>query len=257
MSSSKKQAKDSTPVGTIDLTAAHALLQEEALSKLAQAMRRDGRPPDIIMDALRDKNQAYLTPLAEEELNALVEEYRNGYVPHLTKVPMRGFMGTKYPPPRFVVDPLIPSNEVTLVSGHGGSGKSFLLLAIGAHVASGEFWDRFDVTQCPVVFVSLEDQGDHVMHRLQKIVSTCLLDAGAVEENLQVFDCASHPELMEDVNEFGTHGLRPTQTMLELEAAAAGAGLIIIDNASERASPEHQHRYQARQCRRRRQRRLR
>jgi RecA-family ATPase len=148
---------------------------------------------------------------------------------------MDGFMEAAYAPPRFILDQLIPRNEVTLGGGHGGSGKSILFLAIAAHVACGKGWDRFDVEQCPVVFISLEDHADHVMYRLQKIIKTYLLDPAAVARNLQVFDGTAAPELMIEVNEFGTRHLMPTQMMQEVEAAVAGAaaGLVILDNASD------------------------
>ncbi len=219
--------------GFVDPNAARALRQEEKLSTLAQSMRRDGHPPDAISNALDDQNKQFPSPLSEDALAELVEGFTAGYVSRLTKMPMDGFMEAVYPAPRFVVDQLIPRNEVTLAGGHGGSGKSILFLALAAHVASGRSWDRFDVEQCPVVFVSLEDQGNHVMHRLQKIIKTYLLDHTKVASALQVVDGTDFPELMVEVSEYGTHNLMPTQMMREIERAVAGAGLVIIDNASD------------------------
>lgn len=229
--------KASAPSGTVDRSALLALLHEENFTKLAQAMQIKGHSPDEIMGALWDENSRQPSPLDEERLDAIVarciEDYRKGYAPRLIQVPMSGFMRKEYPAPRFIVDNLIPRNEVTLAGGHGGSGKSMLFLALAAHVASGKSWADFEVEQCRVVFVSLEDQGDHVMYRLQKIISEYLLDIAQVEANLQVIDGTSHPELMIEVNEYGTHTLQPTQTMQEIERTVAGAGLIIIDNASD------------------------
>ncbi len=219
--------------GVVDLAAARVLLQQEQLEKLAQGMQREGHPPDAIKTALDNQNAKLGTPLDEDALATLVAPFAAGYVSRLAKVDMEGFMQASYPAPTFVVNQLIPRDEVTLGGGHGGSGKSILFLALAAHVASGKGWDRFDVAQCPVVFISLEDQGVHVMHRLKKIVGTYLLDHEAVANNLQVFDGSDSPELMIEVNEFGTHRLMPTQMMREIESAVAGAGLVIIDNASD------------------------
>lgn len=219
--------------GVVDLAAARVLLQQEQLEKLAQGMQREGHPPDAIKTALDNQNAKLGTPLDEDALATLLAPFASGYVPRLAKVDMEGFMQASYPAPTFVVNQLIPRDEVTLGGGHGGSGKSILFLALAAHVASGKGWDRFDVAQCPVVFISLEDQGVHVMHRLQKIIKTYLLDQDAVASNLQVFDGSASPELMIEVNEFGTHRLMPTQMMREIESAVAGAGLVIIDNASD------------------------
>lgn len=225
--------------GVVDLAAARILQQEQDLASLAQKMQLEGRAPEAIMGALFDENARFPTPLPEEHLDALVSKtidaYRKSYAPRLIKVPMDGFMGKAFPPPRFIVDLLIPRNEVTLGGGHGGSGKSILFLALAAHVASGTGWDRFDVEQGPVLFVSLEDQASHVMHRLQKIIRDYLLDPNKVEQNLHIVDGSASPELMVEFNEHGTHSLLPTATMRELEAIIAETRpkLIIIDNASD------------------------
>lgn len=223
--------------GPIDLAAAQELLHEEALSMRAQTMQREGRSPEEIMGAIWDENSRHPSPLEEEKLDALIarctEDYRKEYVARLIKVPMMGFMKSAYPPPRFIVQHLIPRNEVTLGGGHGGSGKSILFLALAAHVACGQGWGDFHVEKCRVLFVSLEDQADHVMHRLQKVISNYLLDPAEVETNLQIVDGTRDPELMIECNEYGTHRLLPTQTLQEIETVAAGVGLIIIDNASD------------------------
>lgn len=225
--------KTPTQGGVVDLAAARALLQEEQLAKVAQTMQREGHPPDAIRNALHSHNHQLSAPVSDDALDALLAKYAAGYLPRLAKATMEGFMATVYPPPRFVVDQLIPRNEVTLGGGHGGSGKSILFLAIAAHVAAGIGWDRFDVEKCPVVFVTLEDQIDHVMYRLQKIIREYMLDASAIERNLIIIDGTAAPELVTEYNEFGTRRLVPTQMMREVEAAVAGAGLIIIDNASD------------------------
>ena len=223
--------------GVDTAAAARILAQEEDLAALAQKMQREGRAPEVIHGALWDKNATFPIPLPEERLDALIAQcidaYSKDYAPRLTKVPMSGFMDVDYPPPQFIVDQLIPRDEVTLVSGDGGSGKSILFLSVAAHVACGKDWAGFRVEQCPVIFISLEDTGNRTMHRLQKITLTHKMNPAKVAANLQVIDGTSHPELMVEVSEYGTRSLIPTQTMQELEAAVEGAGLIIIDNTSQ------------------------
>lgn len=222
--------------GVVDIAEARALLQREELEKVAQVMQREGHPPDAIHNALHNKNIQFSTPASDDALAELVAKYAAGYVPRLAKVDMAGFMATIYPAPRFVVDLLIPRNEVTLGGGHGGSGKSILFLAMAAHVACGKEWAEFKVEKSRVVFVTLEDSAEHVMHRLQKIICEYLFtpdEVAEIERNLIVIDGTSSPELMIEFNEFGTRRLLPTQMMREVEAAVEGAGLIIIDNASD------------------------
>lgn len=222
--------------GSPDLAAARALLQQEELEKLAQAMRRDGHPPDAIEARVRDQNSKANLPMGDDELELLVARFTEDYVPQTTRVSLSGFMRETYPPPRFVVDQLIPRDEVTLGGGHGGSGKSILFLALAAHVACGREWDDFKVEKGPVVFVTLEDPAAHVMYRLQKITREYMLspeEVAEVERNLIVIDGTSHPELMIEIREYGTHSLLPTQTMREIEQAVSGASLIVIDNVSD------------------------
>lgn len=233
ISSGSGPKRPAPPSGVVDLAAARALQQEEELSKLAETLRADGHDPDAIESALRAHNKRFPSPMSEDALTTLLAGFTADYAPRLTKVAMDGFMRASYPPPRFIVDQLIPRNEVTLGGGHGGSGKSILFLAVAAHVAAGVGWADFDVEQCPVVFVSLEDSAEHVMHRLQKAIKTYLLNPADVERNLQVFDGTSAPELMVEFGEHGVRNLIPTQTMRELEKAVTGAGLVVVDNASD------------------------
>ena len=71
---------------------------------------------------------------------------------------------------RFVVEKIIPGRHVTLLSGHGGTGKSYAALGLAAHVASGHAWGPFSVQHGRSVFCSLEDEGDLVRWRLGQIV---------------------------------------------------------------------------------------
>lgn len=223
-------------VGSVDRTEALKLLQREELGKLGQAMRREGHPPDAIEAAVRGKNAKGHLPLADDALEALVADFTADYVPQTTRVSLAGFMRETYPQPQFVVDQLIPRDEVTLGGGHGGSGKSILFLALAVHVACGKEWDDFRVEKGRVVFVTLEDPATHVMYRLQKITREYMLspeEVAEVERNLIVIDGTGYPELMIEVSEYGTHSLLPTQTMREIEQAVTGASLIVIDNVSD------------------------
>ena len=59
----------------------------------------------------------------------------------------------------FYVDKWIPQNEVTLLAGHGGSGKSYVALNIAIHVAMGIPFADLPTTQANVLFFSGEDGG--------------------------------------------------------------------------------------------------
>jgi KaiC/GvpD/RAD55 family RecA-like ATPase len=138
-------------------------------------------------------------------------------------------------PPKFVVDSIAPRGHVTLLGGHGGSGKSLLALAIAAHVAAGTAWASLKTAQGRVWFVSLEDPAELVRWRLRAICADYGLDRFAVARSLVIFDgtesdaCALASEVFAD----GRTILEPSASLRQLREAAAGVALIVIDNASD------------------------
>jgi len=89
--------------------------------------------------------------------------------------------------PLFVVDPIIPRDEVTLLSGHGDIGKSYLALAIAVHVACGQDWGPFPVKAGRVLVVTLEDIARRVRYRLARIVSAYQMDAALLDRKPRHF----------------------------------------------------------------------
>lgn len=154
--------------------------------------------------------------------------------PRLVGVSLSGLMHAPPESPQYVIQPVVPRGVVTLLGGHGGAGKSMLALTMAAHVASG--WSLFgwQVTPGIVLFVSLEDPGAVVRHRLRKIIQTHGFDAGLIADRVRVIDGTdADAALMTEINEFGSRHMVVTPAMLEVESAAEGADLIVIDNASD------------------------
>ncbi|MGN6728229.1 MAG: AAA family ATPase [Rhodanobacteraceae bacterium] len=151
----------------------------------------------------------------------------------LRLVDIRGIENATIGPPRFVVERIIPAGHVTLLGGHGGSGKSILALAIAAHVAAGQDWAGLAVEPSPALFVSLEDRGELVRWRLRKVIGSCGLEAARVERALRIVDGAAAGALMAESHLDGVPRLIETPIMRELGAMIADARLIVIDNASD------------------------
>jgi len=167
--------------------------------------------------------------------------------PRLVEVDVTDVMSAHVEPPSFVITPLIPRSHVTLLGGHGGAGKSMLALTWAAHVVCGQPWGRFAGEQCNAVFVSLEDPGELVRFRLRRIIETYGLDAGAVAAGLRILDGTdASAALMTEVSEFGARRLVATPTMLEIEQTVAGAGLVVVDNASDAFDGDENNRRQVR-----------
>lgn len=175
-----------------------------------------------------------------------VEEVKEAE-PRLVEVDVTDVMSAHVEPPSFVITPLIPRSHVTLLGGHGGAGKSMLALTWAAHVVCGQPWGGFSGEQCNAVFVSLEDPGELVRFRLRRIIETYRLDAGAVAAGLRILDGTdASAALMTEVSEFGARRLVATPTMLEIEQTVAGAGLVVVDNASDAFDGDENNRRQVR-----------
>ncbi|MFU2330204.1 AAA family ATPase [Pseudomonas sp. NFX98] len=134
---------------------------------------------------------------------------------------------------RYAVTPLMPRRHVTLFGGHGGIGKSSLALVICAHVACGLPFAGLEVEQSPVLFVSLEDEASLVRLRLRSIIEEYGLPAERVLASFRLLDgTQTITALMTEGDGFSAQPVF-TQAYRELEAGSHGAGLIVIDNASD------------------------
>jgi len=153
----------------------------------------------------------------------------------LRPVPLDGLLSTTTPAPAYAVEALVPRGVVTLLSGHGGAGKSQLALSMAAHVAAGAFkWADHRIDDGGALFVSLEDSGAVVRYRLRKIVEHFGLDANKVERRLLIVDgTEGDGSLAGEVNDMGTRRLALSRAYIELEELARDRKLVIIDNASD------------------------
>lgn len=155
--------------------------------------------------------------------------------PHriLAAVDLADLMRAELVPVQFVFEPLFPRRHVTLLGGHGGTGKSSLAVALCAHAACGRPWGGFQVERCQAVFVSLEDEGALVRHRLRRVVTAYSLDATAVAQGVRLLDgTEAFAALMTESGDFPSRAI-PTPALTELCQQVEGADLIIIDNASD------------------------
>jgi len=153
--------------------------------------------------------------------------------PALVEVALGDVMSASLEPVRHAVKPWMPRRHVTLFGGHGGIGKSSLALAIGAHVACGLPFAGLEVEQSPVLFVSLEDEASIVRLRLRRIIEAYRLPAARVLADLRLLDgTQTFAALMTEGDGFNATPIF-TPAFRELANHAEGAGLIVIDNASD------------------------
>lgn len=136
-------------------------------------------------------------------------------------------------PVEHVIESYLPRKEVTLLGGHGGSGKSQLALAWLAHIACGRDWGGVRVTQGKALCLSLEDRADIVRYRLRRICQVYELPIEEVIANLTVVCATGDNPLAVEQTQGGVRTLQFTRAMDELQTLAEGMDCICIDNASD------------------------
>jgi RecA-family ATPase len=107
--------------------------------------------------------------------------------PALVRLDLAPYDTTPIPPRQWGVPERFPRRNVVLLSGHGGAGKSILLLQLAvAHVASAD-WLHSRPVHGPVVVVNCEDEGSELLRRLQPVVKHCRTTYAAIAPDLHVF----------------------------------------------------------------------
>lgn len=130
----------------------------------------------------------------------------------------------------------IPRRHVTLLGGHGGTGKSSFALQLAACAAAGVPCLGHATQAARVLFFSGEDDAPLVLKRLRRICRRLGLDLAQVRERLQVLDAAElAPVLFTEVRADGVRRGVTTATYRALaDFIKAGAfDLVMVDNASD------------------------
>lgn len=129
--------------------------------------------------------------------------------------------------PEAIVEKIIPAGEVTLFSGHGGGGKSYLLLVLAVMVVIGRSFGGLRTKAVRVLFYSAEDGKDVLLTRLHKICRVIGIDLADLQGKLFLLDASDiDPTLFTD------HPTRQLDMLAEF-VQHHDIGLSIIDNASD------------------------
>ena len=140
---------------------------------------------------------------------------------------------TQLPPaPSFVWDCYVPRKEVTLFSGHGSVGKSWIALMLAVSGALGRPLFGREVQRSKTIFVSLEDDSDVVRYRLSVICLKWAVSTSSLDGWLWMVDGTQSPELY--ISIIRNKGeLTATYQQLSQKVKEFDAGLVIVDNASD------------------------
>jgi RecA-family ATPase len=154
--------------------------------------------------------------------------------PAIRVIPTADIMQARANPVAWSIDGLVPKGEVTLLAGHGGSGKSILALSWALHAAAGREWAGRFVPVQNVTFASFEDRADVLRARVRRIIECYDLPAAAVN-NLLLLDALDAEPLMVEGSVERIAAAVETPSFRELRELSlwASGGLIVIDNASD------------------------
>ena len=210
------------------------------LGAMASALFRAGTSQQEIRAAVEAVNQLETPFIFATDLARLVEASAHGAFAtesarKLVSVDLSGFASFVPSSARWGMEHFIPRGHVTLLSGHGGSGKSILALTWLAHLACGRAWGPSKVASpTRVLYVSLEDGEPLLRERLARIARTFDLDARLLEENLQVLEGAEGMmSLAREERLGGVTSLVPDDCIRDVESFGAGCAVIVVDNASD------------------------
>ncbi len=138
-----------------------------------------------------------------------------------------------------VVDRWVPSEEVTLLAAHGGSGKSYVSLSLAVHVALGMPFGGLPTTQSGVLFFSGEDGARVLRQRLAKICRTLQIDPAQLDGRLHMLDASDLDPALHREQRVVVAGRSTIVTETPLLHALAAlvqkldVGLVVLDNASD------------------------
>ncbi len=75
------------------------------------------------------------------------------------------WQGKEPPARRWIVDGILPEGAVTMLSGHGASGKSIIALQLAIACALGRDWLGRTVRPCKALVMACEDEPDELHRR--------------------------------------------------------------------------------------------
>ncbi|QHE85889.1 AAA family ATPase [Hydrogenophaga sp. BPS33] len=152
--------------------------------------------------------------------------------PRLKPVSVADVFTHPSPPPAFLWHGLLPRSTVSLLSAHGGTGKSTLALMLGVAAATSRPLFDIAVEPGPAVFVSLEDGPGIVRHRLAHVCRCWGVNPALLDGRLHIVDGTEYPELF-TAETRGPGETTATFSEMRDLVQSVGAGLVVVDNASD------------------------
>lgn len=144
---------------------------------------------------------------------------------------MKELMETDFPPIRFTVEDFVLDDEVNLLYGKGGVGKSVTSTQMGVSVAAGKPFFGRKTIQRPVILVLSEDQYPKTKER---IVAHCkAIDVNPIDLPLQPWCLRGEDLSMAKITDEGAVTLLPFYKALEAKMAATPGAFVVLDGLAD------------------------
>lgn len=129
-------------------------------------------------------------------------------------------------PPEFIIRDWMPAGYATLLSGHGGAGKSSIALYQVVCIALGMPWCGFETKQRNILYLSCED-GQEVIHwRLYRICKQLNIDMATLHGKLRIIDLVGTDVVLYQPN-------TNTAPFQELTRSLQGSEVVYVDGISD------------------------
>ncbi len=175
--------------------------RNNTLFKLACSMRDKGVNHRAILAALMETNAEFPEPLEDEEVKTIARSASKYAAKHdvtaekgvvkkvITDLSMTSLSEVEIKEPEWLIDGYFPKNQITIIGGDGGTGKTTLWTSIAASISTGKVpifehyicGDLYRDDPQNVIFFSAEDD-------VERVLKPKLLANGANMENIKCID---------------------------------------------------------------------
>ena len=194
-------------------------------------------PPFPANEALKCIESAYKHPPGKSEAfrkAPAIDPDTGEVLEHLPLQPvsLRGVGQGQEPATEHKLEALLPERVVTLLSAHGGTGKSLLALSMAVALATGQPFAELACKRSRVLLLSCEDDDLVLRYRLDRVLQAAGLTDEALGEQLVVYDMTDQDSVLYASGRDGGH-LTPQYEWLRQRIEHHQADVVIIDNASD------------------------
>ena len=197
-----------------------------------------------------EKNTGRVVSMDEAERQARLAERRKRFVGN-ANTPLYGvidpltWIDKSVPEREWVVRGFIPNRNVTLLSGHGGIGKSYLTLELLIAAATGHDWLGLPTKHVKAMGVFAEDEADELHRRVVAITQAMGLGVEDLE-NLVLVDRTAQDNVLVEFDRFTSAGeVTYLYTQIMNAALESGLQLIVLDSLHNMFSGNENDRPQA------------